>query len=188
MRRRQPTPRAARPSGPPKPACWRGWRPSGAGAPSGRRRASQATGRTWCAGPFRWCGTSSPATGTLRFVRSRCPTAATPWMPPRCLSGWTRTRSWWCPPSGLPTPAPTSRWRPWPRRWTSCRQTPAWTSTSTWMGPVVPSLPRSAHPRCSSTSDCLGSSRSAPQGTSSGWRRWGSAGSSGGTARSCPRT
>ena len=38
-------------------------------------------------------------------------------------SGWTRTRSWSSRRSASPTPAPTSRWRPCPRRWTSCRPT-----------------------------------------------------------------
>src|ERR1035437_9292585 len=37
MPRRRPTPRGPRPLDPPKPACWRVWRPSGAGGPSGRR-------------------------------------------------------------------------------------------------------------------------------------------------------
>ena len=40
---------------------------------------------------------------------------------PMCWSGWTRTRSWSSRRSASPTPAPTSRWRPCPRRWTSCR-------------------------------------------------------------------
>ena len=72
------------------------------------------------------------------------------------------------------------------RRWTSCRPTPAWTSTFTWTGPAAASSPRSARPRSSSTSVCPGSSRSAPRGTSSGWPRWGSAGSSCGTRAELP--
>ena len=78
--------------------------------------------------------------------------------------------------------------RPCPAPSTSCRPTPAWTSTFTWTGPAAPSSPRSAPPTWSSTSGCPGSSRSAPRGTSSGWLRWASAGSSGGTARNSPRT
>ena len=72
------------------------------------------------------------------------------------------------------------------RRWTSCRPTPAWTSTFTWTGPAAVSSPRSARPRSSSTSACPGSSRSARRGTSSGWLRWVSAGSSSGTAAELP--
>ena len=49
-------------------------------------------------------------------------------------------------------------------------------------------LARSARPGSSSTSGCPGSSRSAPRGTSSGWLRWVSAGSSSGTAASSPMT
>ena len=33
--------------------------------------------RTWCAARCRWYGTSSPATGTSRCARSRCPMATT---------------------------------------------------------------------------------------------------------------
>ena len=75
-----------------------------------------------------------------------------------------------------------------PTRWTSCRPTPAWISTFTWTGPAAVSSPRSARPGSSSTSASPGSSRSAPRGTSSGWLRWGSAGSSSGTAASSPMT
>ena len=68
---------APRPSAPPRPACWRGWRPSGGGGPSAEPTASRPTGRTWCAARSRWYGTSSPATGTSRCVRSRCHPATT---------------------------------------------------------------------------------------------------------------
>ena len=37
------------------------------------RRASRPTTPTWCAARSRWCGTSSPSTGTSRSARSRCP-------------------------------------------------------------------------------------------------------------------
>ena len=55
----------------------RAWRPSGGGGPGGAPRASRRTSRTWCAARCRWCGTSSPGTGTSRCARSRWPTAAT---------------------------------------------------------------------------------------------------------------
>ena len=45
---------------------------------------------------------------------------------------------------------------------------------------------RSARPTSSGTSGCRGSSRSARRGTSSGWRRWASDGSSGVTSPNCP--
>ena len=60
------------------------------------RRASRPTGRTWCAGRCRWCGTSSPSTGTSRCARCRCRTGTTRWTPTTCSSGSTRTRSWSC--------------------------------------------------------------------------------------------
>ncbi len=40
--------------------------------------------RTWCAGRCRWCGTSSPSTGTSRCGRSPCRRAATAWTWSRC--------------------------------------------------------------------------------------------------------
>ena len=73
------------------------------------RRASRPTGRTWCAGRCRWCGTSSPSTGTSRCARCRCRRATTRWTPTTCWRGSTRTRSWSCRRSASPTPAPT-RW------------------------------------------------------------------------------
>ena len=76
------------------------------------RRACRPTRRTWCAVRCRWCGTSSPSTGTSRCARSRCRRATTPWTPTTCSSGSTRTRSWWCRPSASPTPAPTSWSKP----------------------------------------------------------------------------
>ena len=45
------------------------------------RRASRPTGRTWCAGRCRWCGTSSPSTGTSRCARCRCRPGTTRWTP-----------------------------------------------------------------------------------------------------------
>ena len=98
----------------------------------------------------------------------------------------TRTRSWSCRRSASPTPAPTSWSSRSPTRSTRCRPTPASTSTSTSTGRVVRSWHRSARPTSSGTSGCRGSSRSARRGTSSGWRRWASAGSSGATSPNCP--
>ena len=65
-----------------------------------RPRASPPTGPTWCAARCRWCGTSSPSTGTSRCARCRCRRATTAWTPRTCSSGSTRTRSSWCRPSG----------------------------------------------------------------------------------------
>ena len=66
-----------------------------------RRPGSRPTGRTWSAARCRWCGTSSPSTGTSRCARSRCPTATTRWTPTTCSSASTRTRSWSCPRFGV---------------------------------------------------------------------------------------
>ena len=63
-------------------------------------RASRSPRPTWCAARCRWCGTSSPGTGTSKCVRFRWHPAATPWTWSRCWSGSTRTPSWWCRPSG----------------------------------------------------------------------------------------
>ena len=90
----------------------RAWRPSGAGGRSAGRPASRPTSPTWCAARCRWCGTSSPSTGTSRCARCRCRPGTTRWTPTTCSSGSTRTRSWSCPPSGSPTPAPTSSVKP----------------------------------------------------------------------------
>ena len=79
---------------------------------SAGRRASRPTSRTWCAARCRWCGTSSPSTGTSRCARCRCRHGHYAMTPRTCSSGSTRTRSWSCRPSASPTPARTSWCRP----------------------------------------------------------------------------
>ena len=75
--------------------------------------------------------------------------AATAWTPRRCSSGSTRTPSWWCRPSGSPTPGPTSRCSSSPRPSTSCQERDrARHRHPRRRGQRGPSWPRSARPTC----------------------------------------
>ena len=95
--------------------------------------------------------------------------------PSRCSSGSTRTPSWWCRPSGSPTPAPTSRCSSWPTALDELQEETGLDidihvdgASGAFLAPFV--RPRGR----SSTSASPGSSRSAPRVTSSAWPPWGS--------------
>ena len=88
----------ARPSALRRRACSGAWRPSGGGGPSARPRKTHRQAQHGVrARPVVW--TNLPSTGTSRCGRSPCRPVSTTWTSNRCWPRWTRTPSWWFPPS-----------------------------------------------------------------------------------------
>ena len=132
-------------------AKWR-WRAARAAA-----RASPPTSRTWCAARCRSCGTSSRSTGTSRCARSRCAHGTYTMTPEDMLERVDENTIFVVPTLGLTyTGVVRAGAGDRPTRSTSCRRTPASTSTSTSTRRAAASPPRSARPTWCGTSGCRG--------------------------------